>query len=179
MPRAQITAATTLSSVSVNLALVVGPAVAGVLIARSGVPVVFGLGYGDVPGVRLGRGSWHPRETTRPYRPEPFIAALRAGAYMSGTRRWCVLLRSALFLVPASARAAPSVGYSAPRPGSEWLWTAARRPGAGWLLFRLGGRVRAGSRDQLLVAASAVYAAVLVVVVFVVGNAAVRVSNTN
>ncbi|MGA8014864.1 MAG: MFS transporter [Candidatus Dormiibacterota bacterium] len=180
VPRAQITAATTLSSVSVNLARAVGPAVAGVLIARSGVPVVFGLDTGTFLVFGLVAALWHPPETTRPDRPEPFIAALRAGGryvrHSPVVRR--VLLRSALFLVPASALWAllPLVATRRLGQGASGYGLLLGALGAGAVAgsFALG-RVRARfSTDQLLVAASAVYAAVLVVVVFV-GNAAVAV----
>lgn len=43
MPQAQLRSASALGSISVNVARAVGPAVAGVLIARTGVAPVFGL----------------------------------------------------------------------------------------------------------------------------------------
>lgn len=180
VPRAQITAATTLSSVSVNLARAVGPAAAGVLIARIGVPVVFGLDAGAFLVFGLVAAFWHPPESTRSDRPEPFVAALRAGGrYVRNSpvvRR--VLLRSALFLVPASSLwallplvATRRLGQGA---GGYGLLLGALGAGAVAGSFALG-RARARlSTNALLVVASAVYAAVLVVVVFV-GNAAVAV----
>jgi len=44
VPRSQLVAAATLSSIGVNLARAVGPAIAGVLIAQLGVAAVFALG---------------------------------------------------------------------------------------------------------------------------------------
>ena len=43
VPRAQVPSAAALSSININLARAVGPAVAGVLIAQIGVAAVFGL----------------------------------------------------------------------------------------------------------------------------------------
>jgi MFS family permease len=52
VPRTQIASATTLGSISVNLARAIGPAIAGVLIARIGVGAVFAINAGAfLPGI--------------------------------------------------------------------------------------------------------------------------------
>ena len=43
VPRPQVPAAAALSSISINLARAIGPAIAGLLVARIGVAAVFGL----------------------------------------------------------------------------------------------------------------------------------------
>jgi predicted MFS family arabinose efflux permease len=104
VPRPQVPAAAALGSISVNLARAIGPAIAGVLVARIGVAAVFGLNtatfliYAIVVAAHPGLGGTRPS-------PERFIPGLRAGGRY--VRRAPVvqriLLRAALFLVPASA----------------------------------------------------------------------------
>jgi MFS family permease len=104
VPRPQVPAASALGSISMNLARVVGPAIGGLLVARTGAAAVFGLNtatfvlYAVVLAV-------HPRlGGTRPS-PERFIPGLRAGEryarHAPVVQR--ILLRAALFLVPGSA----------------------------------------------------------------------------
>ena len=178
VPRAQLLAASTLSSVSINVARAVGPAIAGLLIARSGVPVVFAVNTATFLVFGIVVALWRPPASTRTIRPEPFIAALRAGGryvrYSPVVRR--VLLRSALFIVPGTALwallplvATQRLGQGA---GGYGLLLGALGVGAVAGSFALG-RVRARvSINALLAAASVMYAAVLVILVLV-SNAAV------
>jgi MFS family permease len=105
VPRDQIPAAAQLSSINVNLARAIGPAIAGVLIGYIGVGAVFGLDAATflVYGVIV--ALWRPSPDTTPQIHERFVSALRAGGryvrYAPVVRR--ILLRAALFLVPASA----------------------------------------------------------------------------
>lgn len=102
--RSEIPAAAALNSISINLARVVGPAIAGVLVASAGVGTTFTVAaatsacYATV--LLLWRHPPPPRAT-----PEPFVAALRAGGryveHAPVVRR--ILLRAGLFLVPASS----------------------------------------------------------------------------
>jgi predicted MFS family arabinose efflux permease len=105
VPRRQVRSASALSSLSINLARVVGPAVAGVLIARAGVGAVFALTAASSLAYLIVLVVWRPRTATGRQAPERFIAALRAGGryvrYSPVVRR--LLVHSALFLVPASA----------------------------------------------------------------------------
>jgi MFS family permease len=105
VPRKQIRAATALSSISINIARAVGPAIAGVLIARAGAGAVFAvnaLGYVFFALVMI---AWRPPPGSSHALAEPFFPALRAGGryirYSRITRR--LLIRAGLFLVPASA----------------------------------------------------------------------------
>jgi MFS family permease len=103
VPRSELHAAVALGSVNVNLARAIGPAFAGLLIAKLGVAAVFALNtisFVFLPIVLL---IWRPpAEATTPS-PERFLAALRAGGryvrYSPVTRR--ILLRLCLFVFPA------------------------------------------------------------------------------
>jgi MFS family permease len=104
VPREQVPAAAALGSISVNLARAIGPAIAGVLVARIGVAAVFGLNTATflIYAIVV---ACHPQlGGTRPS-PERFIPGLRAGGryVRSAPVVQRILLRAALFLVPASA----------------------------------------------------------------------------
>lgn len=105
VPRDQIPAAVQLGSVNVNIARVLGPAIAGVLVAAIGVGAVFALNAATFLAYGLVVALWRPAADTTPQLPERFLSALRAGGryvrYAPVVRR--ILLRAALFLVPASA----------------------------------------------------------------------------
>ncbi len=178
VPRTQLPSASALGSINVNLARAVGPAIAGVLITRIGVGAVFALNTATFLVFGLVVAAWHPpADTTAPF-PERFIPALRAGGryvrYAPVVRR--ILVRSALFLVPASA-----LWALLPLIASQRLGLGAN--GYGLLLGALGvgaiagaftlPRIRARlSSNVMLLAASLVYAAALVALVLV-PNAAV------
>jgi len=104
VPRGQLHSAAALSSISINVARAAGPAIAGVVIARAGVGAVFALNTAMYALFLIVLVTWHPPAKAAKL-PEPFISALRAGGryvrYAPVVRR--ILLRSALFLVPASA----------------------------------------------------------------------------
>jgi MFS family permease len=103
VPRPQVPAASALGSISINLARAIGPAIAGLLVARIGVAAVFGLNTATfvVYAVVL---AFHSRLGGTPQSPERFIPGLRAGGryarHAPVVQR--ILLRAALFLVPAS-----------------------------------------------------------------------------
>jgi MFS family permease len=173
VPRKEIQAASTLGSISVNLARAIGPAIAGILIARIGVGAVFSLNAATSLAYGVVVFAWHPKAETTTQLPERFVSALRAGGryvrYSPVMRR--MLVRSALFLVPASALWAllPLVATQRLKMGAS---------GYGLLLGALGvgavvgsfllPQVRAKlSANGLLAAASLVFAAVMVVVVLV------------
>ena len=177
-PRSQLPSASALGSISINLAGAIGPAIVGVLITRVGVGAVFALNTATLLVFGLVVAAWHPpADTTAPF-PERFIPALRAGEryvrYAPVVRR--ILVRSALFLVPASA-----LWALLPLVAIERLGLGAN--GYGLLLGALGVGAIAGaftlprirtrlSDSPMLLAASIVYAAALVVLVLV-PNAAV------
>jgi MFS family permease len=103
--RDQIPAAAQLSSISVNIARAVGPALAGILIAHVGVGAVFALDAATFLFYGVVVALWRPPSDATPRIPEPFVSALRAGGryvrYSVVVRR--ILLRATVFLVPASA----------------------------------------------------------------------------
>lgn len=104
VPRPLIPDAATLSSIGVNIARAVGPAIAGIAIARLGVPFVFAVNAATFAVFLVVLVAW------RGYRPplqraEPFLDAARAGLryvrYAGVIRRLYVHL--ALFMIPANA----------------------------------------------------------------------------
>src|SRR5262245_50115692 len=105
VPRNQLSSAAALGGISVNLARAIGPAVAGLLIARVGVVAVFAVyKVGFLLFALVLIGCRRPAENNLAI-PERFIPALRAGGryvrYSPVVRR--ILLRLGLFIVPASA----------------------------------------------------------------------------
>ena len=104
VPRSQLPSASALNAISINLARAIGPAVAGVLIAAAGVGAVFAVNAATSLAYGLVILFWRPAPGTLD-RPEPFVAALRAGGryvrHAPVVKR--VMLRSGLFLVPASS----------------------------------------------------------------------------
>lgn len=173
VPRAQVRAASTLSSISVNLARAVGPAIAGVLIARTGVAAVFAINTATFLFYAVVVVAWHPQPGSAPEYPERFVAALRAGGrYVRNApvvRR--VLLRAALFLVPGSALwallalvASRTLGLG---PDGYGLLLAALGAGAVGGAFILPHARARLSGNALVATASVTYAAALVAVVLV------------
>jgi MFS family permease len=173
VPRPQIQAASVLGSVSVNVGRVVGPALAGLLIAGIGVALVFALNAASFvffAGVLV----WaQVSRRDAPSRRERFLPALSAGG---GYVRWSpdvrrVLIRAALFLLPATA-----IWALLPLVATEALHLDAA--GYGVLLAALGlgaiggvfalGRLHARfSEDRLLELASLGYAAAMAALVLV------------
>src|SRR5438128_3644300 len=104
VPREQLRAAAALGSISINLSRVVGPALAGLVIARLGVAAVFGLNALSYVSFVLVVSIWKPPAGPKPRLPEHFFSAIRAGGrYVRNApvvRR--ILLRMALYMVPAS-----------------------------------------------------------------------------
>ena len=104
VPRPMIPNAAALSSIGVNIARSIGPAIAGLAVAAIGIPFVFALNALSFAVFLVVLVTW--RGYTPPaHRPEPFIEATRAGVryvWNAGVVRR-VLVRLALFIVPASA----------------------------------------------------------------------------
>jgi len=103
--RDQLRAASSLGSISVNLARLIGPALAGLLIARIGVTAVFGLNALSYVLFAVVLVTWRAPAGTAAELPEQFLSAILVGSrYVLNApivRR--ILVRAALFLVPASA----------------------------------------------------------------------------
>lgn len=105
VPREQIPAAAALGSMSVNIGRAVGPAIAGVLVSLSGPTLVFVLNAVSFGGIVAVLALWRRPSKKRSLPSERPLAALQAGSRFirssPAIRR--VLLRSILFITPASA----------------------------------------------------------------------------
>jgi MFS family permease len=105
VPRQQVPAAAALGSINVNLARAVGPALAGVVVARLGVPAVFALNTVSFLAYAAVLALWRPALPDDEDLPERFLPALRAGGryvrHSPVVRR--ILLRAGTFVFPATA----------------------------------------------------------------------------
>jgi predicted MFS family arabinose efflux permease len=170
VPRPQLRAASALGSISINLARLVGPALAGIIITRLGVAAVFGLNALAYLGFGIVVALWRPQAATAP-QPERFLPAIRAGVgYVRNApvvRR--ILLRAALFLVPASVLWAllPLIASQRLQLGPDGYGLLLGALGAG----AIGGafllpRIRAAVSDNaMLMGASVIYALTLVLLI--------------
>lgn len=173
VPRNQLNAAAALGSVNVNLARAIGPAIAGLLIARLGVGAVFALNTVTFVFLPLALIAWRPPVDRGAGSPERFVPALLAGGryvrYSPVTRR--LLLRLALFVLPATA-----IWALLPLVASLRLGIGA--DGYGLLLGALGVGAVAGalvlqrlrsrfSTNEMLAAAAVTYATAMIALVLV------------
>lgn len=171
VPRPQLQAAAALGAVNINVARVIGPALAGLVIAKLGAAWVFALNtvsFVFIPLVLLG---WRRQIIAGAEDPERLLPAIRAGGryirHDPVTRR--ILLRLALFVAPATALwallplvATQRLGMAA---GGYGLLLGALGVGAiagALLLPRLSARL---SPNPLLLAATLAYAAATVALV--------------
>ena len=173
VPRDQLARAAALGGVNINLARAIGPALAGLLIARLGVGWVFVLNtisFVFIPIVLLG---WRRQMVAGAEDPERFLPALRAGGryvrHDPVTRR--ILLRLGLFVAPATA-----IWALLPLLATERLHMSAG--GYGLLLGGLGAGAIIGalvlprltarfSPNPMLLAATVAYALATIAVVVV------------
>jgi predicted MFS family arabinose efflux permease len=173
VPRPQVGAAAALGSVNVNLARAVGPALAGLLVARLGVAPVFAVNTLSFLTYAAVLALWRPATAVDDERPERFLPALRAGGryvrHSPVVRR--IMLRSGTFVLPATALWAllPLVATKRLRldAGGYGLLLAALGIGAvggAMLLPRLRARL---SVNRLLALAMLAYAGTLAAVVTV------------
>ena len=179
VPRDLLRSASGLGSISVNVARSIGPALAGILIARTGVPLVFALNTLTFLIFALTLIRWRPSTSRAVEVPERFTSALRAGGryvrHSPIVQR--LLLRALLFLVPGSALWALLPLIATQRLGLQ-------SNGYGVLLAALGvGAVAGGlvlpwvrsrmSPNQFLLVAGLVYGLALLVVALVRNEAVV------
>ena len=160
VPRDQIAAASGLGGVTVNGARAIGPALAGVILAGFGTPVVFGLNAVSFIGAAIALLWWRREPQPGLDDREPVWDALKSGVRYVASARLVrrILLRSALFAFPASALWA-LLPLTAQRLGLD-------SAGYGLLLGALGVGavigifvlpvVRARFSDNVVIAASAV-----------------------
>jgi MFS family permease len=173
VPRTQLRAATRLEMVGVNVARAGGPALAGLVIARFGVPWVFALNALSVIFLAIALVFWRRPSAGLQATRERFVPALRAGGryvwHEPVVRR--ILLRAALFIMPGMA-----LWALLPLIASQRLGLGAAGYGALFGALGLGaivaalvlGRVRDRlSTNGMLSAAGALYAAALAVIILV------------
>lgn len=173
VPRTQLGAATRLEMVGINVGRSVGPAIAGVVIAVSGVATVFALNALSVIFLAVALLRWRRPATVSTTSRERFASALRAGGrYIWNepmVRR--ILLRTILFVAPGAVLwallpllARQIMGLEAGAYGA--LFGAL---GAGAIVAALVmGRVREHlSTNWLLAVVGLLFAAVLVIIVLV------------
>jgi MFS family permease len=169
VPRPLVPSASALSSININLARAVGPAIAGLLVARIGVAAVFGLNAATFLFYAIVVAR-HPQLGGTPQSPERFIPGLRAGSryvrHAPVVQR--ILLRAALFLVPGSALWAllPLIATRRLGLGSDGYGLLLGALGVGaiggaFLLPQIRARL---SANALVAVASLTYAAALVAV---------------
>jgi len=135
VPRNQIAAASTLGSISVNVARAIGPAIAGVLIARIGVGAVFAINAAAFLFYAIVVAAWHPNAQAPSQLPERFVSALRAGGrYVRYAPVHPAHAPSHRAVPRARQRAlgTPAIGGdAAPAHERQRLWPAPRRA-RGW-----------------------------------------------
>jgi MFS family permease len=169
VPRPMIPAASVLGSVNVNLARAIGPAVAGVIVARVGVTAVFAVNVASFVVFAAILLSWR-REPSSP-RAEPFMPALLAGGrfvrHSPVVRR--ILLRCAMFVIPANVLwallavvANQRLGLGAGGYGVMLGALGLGAIGGAFILPRARSRL---STDQTVAAAMVLYGLALVVLV--------------
>ena len=181
VPRAQLPSASALGGISMNLARAVGPAVAGLLIASVSVAAVFALNALSFGFLVLALALWRRPAVEPDDVPERFGPALVAGSryirHSRVVRR--ILLRSLLFVVPGTVVWALLALVASRRlglgPGGYGLLLAALGVGAVAGAFGLPRLRGLTSTNGILLLASLVYGAALVVVALVDNPAAVTV----
>ncbi|QHC71739.1 MFS transporter [Rathayibacter sp. VKM Ac-2801] len=104
VPRPLIPNAAALSSIGVNVARAIGPALAGLVIAQAGIPFVFAANLLTFALFLLVLIGWRGYTPPAPQR-EPFVSATRAGLryvlHAGVVRR--MYLQLGLFMIPANA----------------------------------------------------------------------------
>lgn len=105
VPRSQLAAATRLDMINVNVARAFGPALAGLMIARWGVPPVFLFNAVSVVFLGVALLLWKRERSDASTSRQRFVPALRSGGryvrHEPVVRR--ILLRLAAFVAPATA----------------------------------------------------------------------------
>jgi MFS family permease len=174
VPRDQVRSAAALGGVAVNGARAVGPALAGLIIARTGPEAVFAINAASALAFALVLVAFrHPADQGIDTVPERFTSAMRAGSrYVRNSpvvRR--MLLRVGLFVLPGAAMWAllPLVATQLLGLGSAGYGLLLGALGAGAvlgadLLPRVGRRL---STNGLLLVAGLAYAASLLACVLV------------
>jgi MFS family permease len=165
VPRTMLSPAVALSSLSMNIARAIGPALGGLIVASAGIAWAFAVNALSFLGVVIVLAAWRRTPTTSVLPPEPFGVALRAGLRYAAQASvlQSVLIKAASFFMFASALTAllPIVVSSELRaPASTYgLMLGCIGVGAiigAVLLPKLRARI---DPDRLVLVATVVYAA--------------------
>ncbi len=105
VPPQDMPSAIAINSIGINISRAIGPAIAGVLVAATGVWLVFALNALSCIGIILVLRTWHRERRKSALPAERFFGAIRVGMrFVVHTRSLrAVLVRSAAFFVFASA----------------------------------------------------------------------------
>ncbi|HNG50327.1 MAG TPA: MFS transporter [Plasticicumulans sp.] len=167
VPKPELQSAIALSSVGINVARAIGPALAGLIVSSVGPWATFALNAASFAGVIVVLAGWRRPQAVATLPSERFFGALRAGwrYARSAPRLQAVIVRALAFFVFASAglgllpllvRRLPD--GSAGVYGALLACVGVGAVGGAFLLPKLRERV---SADQLVAGASALYAGVL------------------
>lgn len=105
VPRSQLSAALALNAVAVNFSRVVGPLVAGIVIASLGSQYVFALNFAIALGAAVAISRWKRESKPSVLPGERFIGAMRLGwQYVRESQRMKdALVRTSMFFLHATA----------------------------------------------------------------------------
>jgi predicted MFS family arabinose efflux permease len=105
VPRAMLSPAVALSSLSMNIARAIGPALGGLIVASAGIGWAFAINALSFLGVALVLMAWRREPSQSALPPETFGVALRAGLRYASQASvlQSVLIKAASFFVFASA----------------------------------------------------------------------------
>lgn len=105
VPRPMLSPAVALSSLSMNIARAIGPALGGLIVASAGIAWAFAINALSFVGVAIVLVIWRRAPSTSVLPPEPFGVALRAGLRYAtqASVLQAVLVKAASFFVFASA----------------------------------------------------------------------------
>jgi MFS family permease len=160
VPREQIPAAATLSSVSANASRAIGPAIGGVAVALAGPAAVFGINALSFAGIIVALAAWKRPKQSAPIEREHFGQAIISGLLyvLNAPNFRRILSRTALFLFPASALLAllPVAAAHRWHLGASGYGVALGAIGFGAVLaVGVAARLRQRVSDNVLLAASA------------------------
>jgi len=172
VPRSQLPAALALNGVSMNASRIIGPLVAGALIASLGSAYVFMLNAALAITAALVISRWHREPTHQPLGREKLFSAMRVGMQYVGQSSHLqgVLVRVCLFFFHSTALIAllPLVARGMPRGGAGTFTLMLACMGAGAIVAALNmQRLRAlWSRDGLVWRGAALQSLAMVVVAY-------------
>jgi MFS family permease len=160
VPREQIPAAATLSSVSANASRAIGPAIGGVVVALAGPAAVFAINAVSFAAIIVALRAWKRPKQSAPIEREHLGQAIISGLeyVRNGPIFRRILSRTALFLFPASALFAllPVAAARRWHLGAAGYGVALGAIGFGAVLaVGIAARLRQKVSDNVLLAASA------------------------